>query len=526
MGCDCDAGYGGPDCSEKQCKYGVDPLYLDDVSTVKYSTFNFATITDADLSVVLQPTAAALFTDGQYEKGTGTFSIRFYDNFGEDWVTNPIPAGASCPAVVSALEALPNNVIPSGYTLCTRVAVFNDTEESFDIESAYYDAEHPQGSLHPYRLFFKLAFWELYTPADQGEVSKYTPLQLYANSNQTQGVNPISGFIYKIKFTGNPGALKQPDIELYLDGKRPSLVTPSGKVVTKVWTDGSQGEDEDYFADHCDGVTVTISKTVSQTTYLTGFTLAEKALLKTCLGESDFDSSNNQDVYNWDKGSKLYPHVIKLVRTVSSYQDQGYYAALWYDTSVKLDNLGATTDGTFKLLNPFYPPDDFATDGYEVYTTKGVLALTSNKSEAAFGFASKIIYTVNQTYDILRNNLTASHYYDGDISCEETATNAHKFSYIFHCLNKSDAFTLLNWELPQYNPPHINLYTATKLYKKDYQYSVKSNYAVEPALRNNEMHYFTNVITTDLSTNWGVSADSRYAPSGTHPVNFFSTFFN
>merc|ERR1719181_2388972 len=44
MGCECDAGFYGPDCSKRRCKTGVDPLYLDDSATIKYPTMNFATL--------------------------------------------------------------------------------------------------------------------------------------------------------------------------------------------------------------------------------------------------------------------------------------------------------------------------------------------------------------------------------------------------------------------------------------------------------------------------------------------------
>jgi hypothetical protein len=44
--------------------------------------------------------------------------------------------------------------------------------------------------------------------------------------------------------------------------------------------------------------------------------------------------------------------------------DGGYYAALYFDTDISLDNTGTT--GTFKLLNPFFPPDALTTDSYEV----------------------------------------------------------------------------------------------------------------------------------------------------------------
>jgi len=45
MGCVCDAGYFGPDCSERKCKFGFDPLYLDSSitsQTVRFSNWTFA----------------------------------------------------------------------------------------------------------------------------------------------------------------------------------------------------------------------------------------------------------------------------------------------------------------------------------------------------------------------------------------------------------------------------------------------------------------------------------------------------
>lgn len=233
----------------------------------------------------------------------------------------------------------------------------------------------------------------------------------------------LSGYIYRIKFYGNPGALRAPEIVTHLDGKRNSLMSvnylglPSKKyrVITKVWTDGQQGEFNDYFADHCDGVQVTISNlgvytgaagdffnSVSSPEqnqfsgakfYLDSLTSTEKMLLKVCLGDADFDTKNNVGVYNWDTGSSSYPHLIKLVRSVTTYTDGGYYAAIYYVETDNFDGLGS--GGTFYLLNPFSPPDAFATDSYEVYTTKGVFAQASSTVGAYFGFGSKTIYTVN-----------------------------------------------------------------------------------------------------------------------------------
>jgi len=305
------------------------------------------------------------------------------------------------------------------------------------------------------------------------------------------------------------------------------LISVGAQVITKVWTDGQQGENDDYFADHCDGVTVTIGSMQSTTLsigvrgnhFLTGFTVAEKKLLKTCLGDSDFDTANNQDVYNWDKGSIFYPHMIKLVRTVTTYSDGGYYAVIWFDIGNSWDNLAGVETGTFRLLNPFSSPDGYATDSYEVYTTKGTLALTSNYSEATFGFGSRTVYMTNITYDNLAapNGGTFFKDFDGDISCEYGLNNAGKRKFLFHCLNKGDLFTLINWELPQSNPPHINLYTAERLIHTELLFSVDQRFrraGIPAGDQTKPMHFMTHSITTDLSTNWAASVGAP-GPSGT-----------
>lgn len=494
MGCECDSGYYGPDCSLRTCKVGVDPLYLDDASTVKFSIFDFATLTTK--------TTAPLFNDGQSDEETGYWTIRYYDNYGEDWVTEPIIAGASCTQVLNALYGLPNDVVPASSLYCTRTYVLNGIENTFSESTQTFDDQSPIGK--PYQIIYKMALWEAKTGNDQGEISPLTPAMIYTGSNDTS-TTAISGYIYRVKFFGNPGKFQEPEIDVHLDGKRPSLISPNSKVITKVWTDGQQGEDNDYFADHCNGVTTTIGRTsgdAGTTSFLTGFTTAEKNLLKACLGDSDFDTTNNIDVYNWDKGTKLYPHMIKLVRTVTTYTDGGYFAVVWYDTAETLDN--TQNEGTFKLLNPFYPPDNFLTDNYDIYTTKGTLALTTDKSEATFGFASKYVYMTNTSYDV-NGGINDDVLFDGDISCEVGNNNAYKLDFLNHCLNKTDVFTLLNWETPNFNPPRVNLYTAERLYTGNYQYSVSDRFSNSASNGDAEMHYMTHVITTDLSTNWGHS---------------------
>jgi len=525
MGCYCDNGYYGADCSLRKCKYGVDPLYLDDSATIKYSIYDFATLTTS---------STIDFNDGTPLAGPGYWAIRFFDITGEDWVTAPIIQSANCRMVVAALEALPNNVIPPGFTQCTITQRKNTPENRWQ----GWDAQHGNGTVHPYKVSYNLTIWEAdyattgLLGSDQNPLLESTTIGLYSSSPEHSSgsdlytpitaakgtdTKTLSGNIYRIKFFGNPGALPQPQIELYLDGTRPSLVSTSGRVITRVWTDGQQGENNDYFANHCDSVTVTIGFTGYGQYYLTGLTAVEKALLKNCLGSSDFDSSNNVEAYNWDYGNKFYPHIIKLVRSATVYTDGGYYAAIYYKAmATPLDNTPSPNSaqgasGTFMLLNPFSPPDAFATDNYEVYTTAGTLGLTSNRSEAVFSFASNLIYTVNASYD---QNPQSILNFDGDISCEIGNNNAYKTQWVFHCLNKSDIFTFLNWANPEVNPTHLNLYTAQRLYTKKYEYNVYDIFGTsnndgaasgKASQYINAAHYMTHVITTDISTNWGAT---------------------
>jgi len=419
--------------------------------------------------------------------------------------------------------------------------------------------------------------------ADQCEIDLYNANLPAATSRVT-----MSGNIYRIKFFGNPGYLKQPEIITHLDGKRNSLMstefstssdgepTTKNLVITKTWTDGQQGEDMDYFADHCDDVTVTVNITNvaadpvlaalygTTTSYATSRTdgdinynndavwslltsTTELALLKTCLGDSDMTTTNNVEIYNWDYGSAAYPHIIKLVRTVTTYTDGGYYVVIYWDS------------GKFVMLNPFTPPDSLETDVYEVYTTKGTLARVSAKAQAYFGFGQKNVITTN----VARDGAEAG--WDGDLSCEEGDNNGWRLytadhasaafaqdgssvpfiaditttiegssgseetTYTKNCLNKTDIITFLNWDVPTLNAPKLNLYTIDRLvkdkvswsqdirYGSRYSSAVGSNYGnwgnLEHSQEGEAMNFGTNVISLNMGTNWAVEMGSKVGVS-------------
>jgi hypothetical protein len=507
MGCECDAGYSGPDCSLRDCKYGVDPLYLDDAATVRYSTWDFAVLTDK---------ATATFTDGQYDANNGQWAIRFFDSHGEDWLTGPIAAGSSCATVVAALEAIPNNVIPSGTISCTVDNIVNE------LETKAWTVDTDSTNRRSETIWYRMAFWVFrQTNALYGDMSPESGTLATTTSSDVNSTIAVSGAVYRLKFYGNPGKLREPEIEIYLDGKRPSITPGAGattdRLVTKVWTDGQAGEDIDHFADHCDGVTVRITAnqqagTAATQSELTGMTAAEMNLLKACLGDSDFDTSNNVDVYNWDYGSKLYPHIIKLVRTTTTYTDGGYYAVVYYSSG----------SNKFLLVNPFIGANSAqAQDVYDVYTTKGTLALTSNKSEATFSFGSRTIYMTNHSYDRASWGSGAVPF-DGDISCEIGNNNAHKTQYLFHCLNKNDMFTLLNWESPIRNPRYINMYTAERLYTMPYEHDAEDRFTGASATK--ESHFMIHTISTDISTNWGASTEVNAVSGTAAAADFFRVY--
>jgi hypothetical protein len=442
MGCLCDSGYGGPDCSERQCKYGVDPLYLDDTSTIKYSEYNFATILAVPNSVNTLPTdMTKIFTNGLSDTANGEWAIRFYDANGEDWLTDPIKGYATCDDILNALYALPNNAVPLNSVYCQATAKTSKSG-SDAFKSIAGDAQWqnvPGGSttskrdgLYDVDVGSTLAFWEM--GADeasllqlllQGEINGLVANYAAATDKLSSSISTpvpstvkLVGAVYNLRFLGNPGKLKQPEIEIYLDGKRPSLLpstlVSNGKVITKVWTDGQQGENVDYFADHCDGLQVTVkAATASDAAYLAdsdGLKANDKEAdwqktLKRCLGASDFNDYNNvaDDVFNWDTGNKYFPHLIKLVKSPTIYTDGGYYVALYY----------AADANTFKLLNKFQAPGAAASTKYDVYTTKGTLAMVSENSQASFGFGSRYIYTHNSAFDPKVLNS-----FSGDLSCD------------------------------------------------------------------------------------------------------------
>jgi len=400
MGCRCDAGYTGPDCSGKACKYGVDPLYIDDDATARVSEQHYT----------IGGGSSATYPD---DVVSGTYAIKFYDVFGEDYLTEPIKietdsiiSGEGCNDVITALEGLPNTVIPKSSVICSAS-------------------------------------------------------QIYKTAASTSAQS------YALTFTGNPGYLKPLTIDTYLDGYRETVkpTGTTGETTVTTYNKGISGEFVDYFASKCEGVTVQfVELTSGQTNAFTsadviatydtyysyelngGYYLDvgdgssdQEALLKKCLGDSDGNDSygNNVEVYDWDYGSYFmkhwyetpssHPHAIKLV-SVGAADDYvgGLYYLTWYQS---LTN-------KFIIVNPPVA-DSSLTESYYVYTTDGVV------ERVIVDLASKGQITTSGT-DNNQNPVTAyfEHYSNVmytsyDVACDTALTTVEPASTTATCCSLS-----------------------------------------------------------------------------------------
>lgn len=444
MICNCDPGYYGAACSMKSCKYGFDPLYSDD---------DKATVRYSNWTYVIY----AAPTSGDKVQFQGNYSIRFYDVSGKPWLTDVIDIGATCDDVVAALEGLPNRLVPPRSVRCLR-------------QSSSYAA---------------------------------------GNSFETTFDKDVQiGARYIIAFPMNPGKLRQPEIVIYTDGKRPTLFTDETVTSTLgvwVYANGFTGEFKDYVPDLCDGVTVTLTRGAYYHT-LSGLTTATTKLLKKCLGDADGNTDQTgmaNEIYNWDHGTIYNPHVVKLVdsttpqvtticnseqdfSTTSStgksygtcYQSvsAGFYVALFFE------------DEQFKLLNP--AAKDFttasaptSTNTFHVFTTTGTLQMTSEFSDAftvsqgmtraqrISNFHSSVLYTTNSSR--FQNNPAAidkaNGTYLGNVDCE---TNTVGQNGLLACLNKEDIVMVFNPDVSDSNnvvrgaagnPRYLNMYTVKKI---------------------------------------------------------------
>ena len=430
MGCVCDTGYSGSDCSMRTCKLGADPLYHDEYANVRYSNFTYQIYsTVAGNSII------------------GNYSIVFKDSMQKTWQTSPLDIDATCVDVINALEGLPNNVIATNSVRCLSNVNSLLTAGQNSVTEGIYDATY---------------------------------------------VNIKSKFT--IAFPENVGKLDQIDLNLLLDGARPTLYSPEdspalgSSVGYAVYPNGYAGENTDYVSDYCSGVQVSLANSSTAVPFHTlnflSNSAAQMKLLKNCLGDSNGNSADNVEVYNWDYGSNvagskyfLNPHLIKLIDATQDQQslgdgdaddpiipgffedpsqrpypksklcnDQtksscsninpaGFYAVLFFDgAKFNIFTRAATDYGPTTLFHVF------TTTGYLQLVNTNSVAVTIN-SEMTTGALVANSYYSNMIYATTAASSSSGDTFVGQVDC---ATNPIGTNGALDCISKGDMIMLLN----------------------------------------------------------------------------------
>jgi len=458
MGCVCDGGYEGADCSEKICKYGADPLYLDSFQTIRYSNWTYSIVTD--------PTGSPTVT--------GNYSLVYSDTTGEDWQTAPIDIAATCTDVIQALEELPNDVIPGGTVECLK-----HTADTVEGASVYEPVDTSHLLMH---AKFSIAF-----PSNPGKSAALT---------------------VKTKLDGNRDTL-------YADGA-------SGTLDALVYSDGFYGENEDFVPDLCEGVTIQFDHLVGSDSTLHQITaISDAAMLKKfkqCLGDADGDWTNNVEVENWDHGDTSTPHLIKVVDATQEElavtdNDVTHHNTPFKRSLTYVCKSGATTnaDGLCEKVDPpgfyvaiYWNPTDSrfavfgrphsnygATTSFHVYTTTGRLNI-ADTTVAAFNTWSHNGAAHDQSYLLTNKLFTHGSSSRHGLDCETAATGVE-------CLKKDDYMMVFNNGMRSTGSALVDLgneqINSNPIYAQIYQVKKISN---EP-IPNNKFAT-SNPATYDYST--------------------------
>jgi hypothetical protein len=466
---------------------------------VQYPYFFFAVMTTS---------ATYDLSDGHAQPGPGKFSLKVFDVEGNPFYSPPINTPADCSDIIAALESLPNNVMPKGFTKCNQ-ATFNRVNPLEPNNSTAFAINYHSLYLHYGAGLRTLVAHNKPASIDTGYEASFV------NASAT---NPLlSGDLYFVQFFGHAGAMKQPEIETYLrDGTRPSLLSAGGRVVTKSWSNGQLSTNIDYFPYHCAGVQVRVSHANGLSAI---FSISGIDKINACLGEADNDPTNNLAVnvdgsmYEYDLGTKEYPHLIRLVKSQQDSREGGYLGAVYFESQSHFEGqtgtyLPTTNQGAIQFLHPFVPSDDNDHTLYDLYTTNGVLKRIQPNAVAEFDFGKNHVFVRNLSR------------IDGELSCEALgAGDSFVNTSTWNCIDTNDHFVLLDSSRLSINPPLLNLYAAQSVRKvADWDLADMGELHPSPTNSSISRSGFRHLITSDYNMNWA----SQITSGGNFQVYKFS----
>lgn len=565
MGCECDSGYFGADCSLRKCKVGQDPLYEDDVGqrkTAQYFVGIFTTNTTIHDS-------ESLFHDGTVNKLRGSYRYLFTDEYGKKWETATLYENADCTSVVNAFQGIPSDVLPPNAIRCTHLNFKSRSASDIGIDGAQDErlVDAYNGELITANM---MSFWS----------QNYESTDFDINVDRTSPTHPtkVSGDVYVLRF---PTISRLPPIEIetYIDGNSndPTLVSDKTYMTNEdariiIYSDGQLAETNDWFGDYCVGVQVQIKVDTTiggYIDYVGGD--AEGNKLKTCLGDADGYSTNNVGLQNWDYGTYIFPHLIKITKVSKNTDDDSDYLAIYYNA----DNQ------KFMLLNPYVPRDMNSTmmasqvaanlrdypgqsnNWYNVFTTQGTMKLVSRHSQVVASPGFSIIYTVNATNDYSwLDEYNSNENNDGDVSCENYASGKNLIpdsashddmttgTTFTSCIEKDDWILLLgaingtdhpvhaDSNVPQeeynnvykHNPTYINIYKVVETGIRDAMHTKSDRLGgrVDDSPRvgsNASSAFLRNQITLDQSPNFHSTTNTTsFGIAGRREINIYKFF--